>query len=379
MITSKADRMLELLWFVGYCREFPTQLAVRIGGHPEWNRHVMYRAIREGYVDVVRGRSRQRVVRSMRLTPKGMEYISEADPAAMAYILAKQDETISAHSSTERILRQHALAIGLLMAYNAGAAILPDAKPSLMSPNWPGRLKVPNDPDRAYFYSPSEIRRSIQEYDPDTVMKGSRITGIIVRGRNCYLLYHTGHTRMFWLRNIEDGVMASIDTMLSARGFHCESFSQVVIGSRMTVAEKIAHHQVNARSKYFTVSDHYQNCFFLVNNAEGDQLLATIIDPVKTKAENQKALMGFDPPAIATREYDAVTKDGRQPVILNYQCDLLALLNISYAPYGFEQSPILLCYDYQVPSIQTIVGPMIEVRSIIGGGMDEKQEMGGHN
>ena len=89
--------------------------------------------------------------------------------------------------------------------------------------------------------------------------------------------------------------------------------------------------------------------------------------------------MGFDPPAIATREYDAVTKDGRQPVILNYQCDLLALLNISYAPYGFEQSPILLCYDYQVPSIQTIVGPMIEVRSIIGGGMDEKQEMGGHN
>ena len=34
MITGKDDRMLELLWLVGYCVEFPTQLAVRIGGHP---------------------------------------------------------------------------------------------------------------------------------------------------------------------------------------------------------------------------------------------------------------------------------------------------------------------------------------------------------
>ena len=31
MITCKNDRLLELLWFVGYCIEFPTQLAVRNG------------------------------------------------------------------------------------------------------------------------------------------------------------------------------------------------------------------------------------------------------------------------------------------------------------------------------------------------------------
>ena len=34
--------------------EFPTQLAVRIGGGAEWNRRVMYRAIREGYVKLYR-------------------------------------------------------------------------------------------------------------------------------------------------------------------------------------------------------------------------------------------------------------------------------------------------------------------------------------
>ena len=89
MITCKNDRMLELLWFVGYCGEFPSQLAIRVGGHPEWNRHVKYRAIEEGYLTVFRGKNRQRVIRSLRLTDKGIDYISERDPEALAYILAK--------------------------------------------------------------------------------------------------------------------------------------------------------------------------------------------------------------------------------------------------------------------------------------------------
>jgi len=106
-------------------------------------------------------------------------------------------------------------------------------------------------------------------------------------------------------------------------------------------------------------------------------LLSTTIDPDKRQIENKKALMGFNPPAIATREYDAVTRDGLRPVILNYQCDLLALLNICYAPYGFSESPILLCYDYQVDTLQTIVGPLIEVRSINGGEWNENEKTGG--
>ena len=290
------------------------------------------------------------------------------------YVLAKQDEHPTGHSSTEKILRQHSLTIALMMSYNAGAEFLPDRKPSLMSPTSPLRNNVPYNPDRTYFYSTSEIRRSIQEYDPESVVKGSRIAGIIVRGRSCYCLYHTGYSRMYWMRSTEENTVASIETMLNARGFHCESFSQVVIGSRMKVAEKIAHHRVNTQSRYFTVSDAYQNCFFIVNSVQGDELLATIVDPEKRHEANRNALAGYKPPAVATRDYDAVTQDGQRPVILNYQCDLLALLNINQAPYGFTQSPILLCYDYQVDSVQTIVGPLIEVRAINEGEPYEKEK-----
>ena len=88
MITCKNDRLLELLWFVGYCIEFPTQLAVRIGGGAEWNRRVMYRAIREGYVRLYRKKHKRHVIRSMSLTQKGFEYVvpPEIDkiPAARA-------------------------------------------------------------------------------------------------------------------------------------------------------------------------------------------------------------------------------------------------------------------------------------------------------
>ena len=62
MITCKNDRLLELLWFVGYCIEFPAQLAVRIGGGAEWNRRVMYRAIREGYVKLFRKKHHRHVI-----------------------------------------------------------------------------------------------------------------------------------------------------------------------------------------------------------------------------------------------------------------------------------------------------------------------------
>lgn len=89
MITCKNDRLLELLWFVGYCIEFPTQLAVRIGGGAEWNRRVMYRAIREGYVKFYRRKHKRHVIRSLSLTQKGLDYVAQSDPEAVAMIYSR--------------------------------------------------------------------------------------------------------------------------------------------------------------------------------------------------------------------------------------------------------------------------------------------------
>ena len=98
MITCKNDRLLELLWFVGYCIEFPTQLAVRIGGGAEWNRRVMYRAIREGYVRLYRKKHKRHVIRSMSLTQKGFEYVAQRDPEAVSMIYSRVNSSSSLKS-----------------------------------------------------------------------------------------------------------------------------------------------------------------------------------------------------------------------------------------------------------------------------------------
>ena len=83
------DRLFQLLCYVGYSIEFPKFLASRIGGHPDWCRHVMYRAIKEEYVSVFRKKTAKRVVTSLRITEKGLNYMAVRSPDVYMMILAR--------------------------------------------------------------------------------------------------------------------------------------------------------------------------------------------------------------------------------------------------------------------------------------------------
>ena len=152
MITCKNDRLLELLWFVGYCIEFPTQLAVRIGGGAEWNRRVMYRAIREGYVKLYRRKHKRHVIRSLSLTQKGFDYVAQSDPEAVAMIYSRINCSERVYpSKVDKILRLHAIAVGTVMAHAADAEILISQKPSLMSPAKRTSNTITPDPTQCYY------------------------------------------------------------------------------------------------------------------------------------------------------------------------------------------------------------------------------------
>ena len=242
MITCKNDRLLELLWFVGYCIEFPTQLAVRIGGGAEWNRRVMYRAIREGYVKLFRKKHHRHVIRSLSLTEKGFDYVAQGDPEAWAMIHSRINNSDPVYPAwIDKILRLHAIATGTVMANAAGAEILQSRKPSLMSPAKRPKNAISPDPDSTYYYASHELRAAIEEYSPESVSKSSRTIGIIVKGNQCYFLYFTGSTRMYWMKNSEENYAAAIKSLLIARGFGVTTIHQVVIGSTMSVAQRLCH------------------------------------------------------------------------------------------------------------------------------------------
>lgn len=365
MSTCDDGRMAELLWLVGYCGDFPTQLASRIGGHPEWNRHVMYRAIKQGYLSVWRGKYHQRIVRSLRITESGLDYVGSRNHSALALVLAQIDAKASgSHPSVERVVRAHSLAYGLVMARNAGALILPNDKPALTAAGFEPDCQSNSKLQKAYFYSAAELRRANQELDNKAVPKGSRIIGVIVIGRYLYFMYHTGASRMVWFQGTEDNNAAAVETILKSSGFQCAVKSQIIIGSNMGVAERITRTRKKEKDRYFTVSNSYNDCFFLTNNSDGDELLKIILDDHAQDLVNDAALSGLAPPGYSSRQFDAVTMDRKQPVSLNYKCDLLKLINFDPKPPGFQQSPIVLCLDYQVDTLQRILGPHVDVRAI---------------
>lgn len=157
---------------------------------------------------------------------------------------------------------------------------------------------------------------------------------------------------------------AAVKSLLLARGFGITSIHQIVIGSTMSVAQRLCHGAKPFGNKYFVVSTFFAQCLFLTNNKEGDTLLKLILHDELAMEINHAALSPFHPPRIPTREYDAIETSLDRPVLLNYQCDLLMLSDIHPMPEGFRGSPIMLCFDYQTQVIQRIVGPAIEVRPL---------------
>ena len=321
--------------------------------------------IREGYVRLYRKKHKRHVIRSMSLTQKGFEYVAQRDPEAVSMIYSRVNSSERIYPGwIDKILRLHAIAIGTVMSNAAGAMLLISQKPSLMSPAKRATNAVVPDPNKIYYYAAHELRVAIEEYSPESVSKSSRTIGIIVKGRCCFFLYFTGSTRMYWMKNSEENYAAAVKSLLLARGFGITSIHQIVIGSTMSVAQRLCHGAKPFGNKYFVVSTFFAQCLFLTNNKEGDTLLKLILHDELAMEINRAALSPFHPPRIPTREYDAIETSLDRPVLLNYQCDLLMLSDIHPMPEGFRGSPIMLCFDYQTQVIQRIVGPAIEVRPL---------------
>ena len=352
-MTQKVDRLLDLLILVGYSVAFPVTLAKRISGHEPYDRCVMYRAIREGYVRLMRKEGKRQVIRSLMLTEKGEEYIAARNTDALAMIYGRMSMAPQVFPSREaKVLRLHAIATGLVMARAAGAVISSLEKPSLLLISR-GLMNPPVDEEKAYYYAPFELQAAFEELDDRVESKTSRLIG----------MYFAGNKRIFWQRLSEENHAVGIRALLQARGFRIDTITQIVIGNRMSVAEKLCRSPRLKGDKYFVVSDFFENCFFVTNDAAGDQLLPRIIRPLSFLDFDRQALAFYLPPRTVGRICDAEEAHTGRPVLLNHSCDLLLLEQLRQQSYGFQAKPIVLCHDYQKEVMQGILGDSAEVRA----------------
>ena len=362
-MTQKVDRLLDLLILVGYSVAFPVTLAKRLSGHDQYDRCVMYRAIREGYVRLMRKEGKRQVIRSLLLTEKGEEYIAARDSGALAMIWGRMSMAPQVFPSREaKVLRLHAIATGLVMARAARAVIPPLEKPSLLLSSR-GFAEPPVDEEEAYYYAPFELQAAFEELDDRVESKTSRLIGVIVRKNRCFCMYFAGNKRIFWQRLSEENHAVGIRGLLQARGFQIDTITQIVIGNRMSVAEKLCRSPRLKGNKYFVVSDFFENCFFVTNDAAGDRLLPMIIQPLSFLDFDRQALAFYLPPRTVGRICDAEEAHTGRPVLLNHSCDLLLLEQLRQQSYGFQAKPIVLCHDYQKEVMQGILGDSAEVRA----------------
>lgn len=361
------ERLLQLLCYVGYCVEFPSKLAKRIGGHPEWSRHTMYRAINEEYVTVWRhdnGNGRH-LVRSLRLTEKGLAYVGDRSPEMLSLIQYKQEMVPQyVHYAPERVRRYHAYAIGTVMAHNAGAVFLPWEKPALLSAeceNHPFRI----DDTKPYYYGNEEVRAAVQELFPDEMIKGSRLVGIIVQGPDCYCLYHTGGVRMYWMRTTEENYVSMILVLLAARKFRVNVIRQVVIGNSMKIAGRVCKTPSKDKgTRYYVLSNYFNNCYFLPNTELGDRQLKIMLDETATMRVNEEFMKECVAPDYSTKFYDALCREDGRPAILNGDFDMLRLSGADTVGEDLGKAPVFFCFDHQLEIMQMLVGPQVEVRSL---------------
>ena len=362
-MTQKVDRLLDLLILVGYSVAFPVTLAKRLSGHEQYDRCVMYRAIRERYVLLTRREGKRQVIRSLQLTEKGEYYIAARNTDALAMIYGRMGMASQIFPSREaKVLRLHAIATGLVMARAAGTVIPPLEKPSLLLSSR-GFAGPPVDEEKAYYYAPFELKAAFEELDDRVESKTSRLIGVIVRKNRCFCMYFAGNKRIFWQRLSEENHAVGIRGLLQARGFRIDMITQIVIGNRMSVAEKLCHSPRVKGDKYFVVSDFFENCFFATNDTAGDRLLPRVIRPLSFLGFDRQVLAPYLPPRSGDRICDAAEAHTGRPVILNHSCDLLLLEQLRQQSYGFQAKPIVLCHDYQKEAMQDILGDSAEVRA----------------
>jgi hypothetical protein len=236
-------------------------------------------------------------------------------------------------------------------------------KPSLLF-NTPPFSNQPIDTEKVYYYSPFELRAAFEELDDRVLSKTSRLIGIIIHNNHCFLLYNAGNKRIFWQRITEENHAYGIKALLQARGFRIDVLSQIVIGSSMSVAEKLCRSPRPGGDKYFVVSDFFDHCHFVTDDAAGDKLLPMIIHPTDYLDRSRQMLVRYQPPESGERLFDALEGTTGRPVFLEVGCDLLTLERLKQRRFGFLKEPIVLCCDFQSDTVAQILKDAAEVRSI---------------
>ena len=239
---------VKLLEFVGLCGEVPVSLVRKLPGYYDYNRRLVTRLVREGYLKERRMKGyRRRIARSLSLTEVGLGQLQRVSPGRAQRVRTHALAPENGHGNWKKTLRLHRGAACLLAAMKLNAV-------------WqPGRQKDAALDHQLTYYSAYELA---VKYGWDN--KGARLSGILVSKYTYSPLYYLGDSNLRWSEEAERMFLDHVESSPLGRGRTLGS--NLLLGERWDLMETLITHAVNPRSRlihftryssfrYFTVDD----------------------------------------------------------------------------------------------------------------------------
>ena len=238
-----------LLVFIGYCGEVPVSLVRKMDGYYDYNRRVVTRLVRDGYLKERTFQAEQRhIVRSLSLTEAGLRQLQHLSPNHAAQVRRHDFAPKNGQGDWSRTLRLHRGAACLLTAMKLGAI-------------WkPGKAKDAARGKQLVYYSTYQLNKSFGKDN-----KSARASGILVSERNYYPIYYLGNRNMRWNKETEQLFRDQFEQSKLGHGFTYGG--NILLGESWELAQRIVRHATNPRSRliHFTAKDLFY--YYTLDNA----------------------------------------------------------------------------------------------------------------
>ena len=247
-----------LLVFVGCCGEVPVSLVRQMDGYYDYNRRVVTKLVRMGYLKERKFRTEQRhIVHSLSLTEEGLRQIQHLSPNHAAQVRQHWFAPKNGQGDLRRTLRLHRGAACLLAAMKLGAV-------------WhPAKARDAAHRKELVYYSTYQLNKNCGRDN-----KSARASGILVSDSQYYPVYYLGNRNMRWNKETEQLFRDQFEH--SELGHGLSYGGNILLGDSWELAERIMRHAVNPRGRLIRFSTKDLFYYYTLDNASMILLRANV-------------------------------------------------------------------------------------------------------
>lgn len=338
-----------LLGLTALCGDLPTKLLPLLPGSTEWTRKTVA-ALR---ADKLLRRHHKNGVSSLRLTKKGRELLSRADPERFQPVFTEAYLSRCRKSDPITVERIHRTAMVFLMMFRAHVRLYPDEKPSFYKMGYAPDFTTPA------FYSSLEIKAPGLE---STRIKATRAVGLMVDTGRAFLVYNTGTAPLKWSSKAEQKLMGAVKGILVRQGIAVPEIKGLMAGADMGTAFDLLQSEGGNRRQYFRLDGTFSSMHYIPCDENGILLLRLFCRPASCKQLTDKLRSRYG--ASVAFPFDSDAAVNGNPVLFACDFDLERIKRFKTGLELFRKQGYAVCFDFQADYLGRYLGETAQLHPL---------------